>query len=72
MEFNSRRTFCRRPSYAAFVGHLQYNPLKKLAQYVMSDLITLWRVYVIYQRPTWLIMLFAFTGLLEIGMHADS
>ncbi|VDC07956.1 unnamed protein product [Peniophora sp. CBMAI 1063] len=40
------------------------------AIYIMSDLITLWRVYIVYQRPKWLLCLLIFTGLLETGCSA--
>ncbi|VDC07997.1 unnamed protein product [Peniophora sp. CBMAI 1063] len=37
------------------------------AIYVMTDVITLWRVYVVFQKPRWLLALLVFTGLVETG-----
>ncbi|VDB93573.1 unnamed protein product [Peniophora sp. CBMAI 1063] len=37
------------------------------AIYVVTDVITLWRVYVVFQKPKWLLALLVFTGLVETG-----
>ncbi|KZV61586.1 hypothetical protein PENSPDRAFT_759326 [Peniophora sp. CONT] len=36
--------------------------------YIMTDVITLWRVYIVFQKPRWFLGVLVFTGLIETGI----